>query len=155
MNYAKRTLNLSKYASNMAVQGELARFPLLHKAWGLVIKYWLRLCHGTSNVLVNAAFKSACDNEHPWLQSIKYLLANNGFGDVFLDPMPITPNFGKIFVQRLNDQFQQTWKSNMNASNRFVYLNPCKNEYERSAYLSVIKKKPTKSVISLPGFELI
>ena len=32
MNYAKRTLNLSKYDSNMAVQGELARFPLLHKA---------------------------------------------------------------------------------------------------------------------------
>ena len=83
MNYAKRTLNLSKYASNMAVQGELARFPLQHKAWGLVIKYWLRLCHGTSNVLLSAAFKSACDIEHPWLQSIKYLLTNNGFGDVF------------------------------------------------------------------------
>ena len=36
--------------------------------------------------------------------------------------MPIAPNFGKIFVQRLNDQFQQTWKSNMHASSRFVYL---------------------------------
>ena len=148
MNYAKRTLNLSKYASNMAVQGELARFPLLHKAWGLAIKYWLRLCHGTSNVLLNAAFKSACDNEHPWLQSIKYLLVNNGFGDVFLDPMPITPNFGKIFVQRLNDQFQQTWKSNMNASNRFVYLNQCKNEYERSAYLSVIKNHEIRNIFT-------
>ena len=145
MNNAKRTLNLSKYASNMAEQGELARFPILHKAWGLAIKYWLRLCHGTSNVLLNTAFKNACDIEHPWLQSIKYLLANNGFGDEFLDPMPITPNFGKIFVQRLNDQFQQTLKSNMNASNRFMYLNQCKNECERSAYLSVIKN--TKSVI--------
>ena len=85
MNYAKRILNLSKYASNMAEQGELSRFPLQHKAWGLAIKYWLRLCHGTSNVLLNAAFKSACDIEHPWLQSIKYLLTHNGFGDVFLD----------------------------------------------------------------------
>ena len=100
---------------------------------------WLRLCHGTSNVLLNTAFKSACDIEHPWLQSIKYLLTHNGFGDVFLDPMPIGPNFGKTFVQRLNDQFQQTWKSNMHASSRFVYLNQCKNEYERSTYLSVIK----------------
>ena len=148
MNYAKRTLNLSKYASNMAVQGELARFPLQHKAWGLAIKYWLRLCHGTSNVLLNAAFKSACDIEHPWLQSIKYLLTHNGFGDVFLDPMPIAPNFGKIFVQRLNDQFQQTWKSYMHASSRFVYLNQCKNVYERSAYLSVIKTHEIRNIFT-------
>ena len=148
MNYAKRTLNLSKYASNMAVQGELARFPLQHKAWGLAIKHWLRFCHGTSNVLSNAAFKSACDIEHPWLQSIKYLLTHNGFGDVFLDPMPIAPNFGKIFVQRLNDQFQETWKSNMHASSRFVYLNQCKNVYERSAYLSVMKTHEIRNIFT-------
>ena len=69
------------------------------------MKYWLRLGHGTCNAL-NAAFKRACDIEHPWLQSIKYLLTRNGFGDVFLDLMPIAPNFGKSFVQRLNNQFQ-------------------------------------------------
>ena len=123
MNYAKRVLNLSKYASNMVVQGELVRFLIQYKAWGLAIKYWLGSCHGTSNVLLNAAFKGACDIEHTWLQSIKYLLTHNGFGDEFLDPMPIAPNFGKTSVQRLNDQFQQTWKSNMHASSRFVYLN--------------------------------
>ena len=148
MNYAKRPLNLSKYASNMAVQGWLARFPLQHKAWGLAIKYWLRLCHGTSNVLLNTAFKSACDIEHPWLQSIKYLLTHNGFGDVFLDRMPIAPNFGKIVVQRLNDQFQQTWKSNMHASSRFMYLNQCKNVYERSAYLSVMKTHEIRNIFT-------
>ena len=56
MNYAKRTLHFSKYASNMAVQGELARFPLHHKAPGLAIKYWLRLCNVTSYVLLSAAY---------------------------------------------------------------------------------------------------
>ena len=147
-NYAKRTLHLSKYASNIAVQGELARFPLLHKAWGLAVKYWLRLCHGTSNVLLNAAFKIACDNDDPWLQSIRYLLTQNGFGDVFLDPAPVTPNFGKTFVQRLNDQFQQSWKSNMRASSRFMYLNQCKNEYERSTYLSVIKNHEVRNIFT-------
>ena len=147
-NYAKRTLNLSKYASNIAVQGELARFPLLHKAWGLAVKYWLRLCHGTSNVLLNAAFKIACDNDDPWLQSIRYLLTQNGFGDVFVDPAPVTPKFGKTFVQRLNDQFQQSWKSNMRASSRFMYLNQCKNEYERSTYLSVIKNREVRNIFT-------
>ena len=49
MNYAKRTLILSKYASNVEAQGELARFLLQHKVWGLTIKYWSRLCHDTSS----------------------------------------------------------------------------------------------------------
>ena len=116
MNYAKRTLHLSKYASNMAVQGELSRFPLHHKARGFAIKYWLRLCYVTSYVLLNAAYKSACDIQHLWSQSIKYLLTHNGFGDGFLDPMPTAPNFGKTYFQRLNGQFQQSLKSNMHAS---------------------------------------
>ena len=146
MNYAKRTLNLSKYASNIAVQGDLARFPLLHNARGLAVKYWLRLCYGTSGVLLNAAFKITCDNDDPWLQSIRYLLTQNGFGDVFLDPAPVMPNFGKTFVQRLNDQFQQSWKSNMRASSRFMYLNQCKNGYERSTYLSVIKNHEVRNI---------
>ena len=113
-------------------------FPSCYWQQNVYRWYWLRLCHGTSNVLLNAAFKSACDIELTWLQSIKYLLTHKGFGNVFLDPMPIAPNFGKTFVQRSNDQFQQTRKSNMHAS-RFVFLNQCKNEYERGAYLSVIK----------------
>ena len=62
--------------------------------------------------------------------------------------MPIAPNFGKIFVQRLNDQFQQTWKSHMRASSRFVYLNKCKNVYERIAYLSVIKTQEIRNIFT-------
>ena len=38
-----RTLDISKYASNKQLYGELARFLLLHNAWALGMKYWLRL----------------------------------------------------------------------------------------------------------------
>ena len=55
-NYAKRTLDLSKFAIDMTVQGELARFPSLHKVWGLAIKYWFRLWHGISDILLNETF---------------------------------------------------------------------------------------------------
>ena len=112
---------------------------------GIAIKYLLRLCHGTSNVLLNAAFKSSCDIEHPWLQSIKYLLTHNGFGDVFLDPMPIAPNFGKFFCAKI--KWPVSWK-NMHASSRFVYFNQCKNVYERSAYLSVIKTHNIRNIFT-------
>ena len=118
----------------------------ISKVMGLLIKYMLRLCHGTSNVLLNAAFKSTCDIELQWLQSIKYLLTHNGIGDVFLDPMLIVPNFGKTFVQRLNDRFQHTWKNNMHTSSWFMYSNQCKNEYKRSTYLSVIKTHEIRNI---------
>ena len=109
---------------------------------------------GHCNVLINAAFKGACDIEYPWLHSIKYLLTHNGFGDVFFDPMPIAPTFRKTFVQRFNHQFQQTWKSNMHASSRFVHLNQCKNEYEQSAYLSVIKPHEIRNSFTRPRVDM-
>ena len=37
--------------------------------------------------------KTACDNDHPWLKSIKYLLIQHGFSDTFLYPAPMAPNF--------------------------------------------------------------
>ena len=55
--YMKKTLNVTKFASNMCMYSEL--FPLLHNAWSLVIKYWLRLCTGTGNTLLNNAYRLA------------------------------------------------------------------------------------------------
>ena len=40
-SFMKRTLNISKYAGNKILYGELARFPLLHNTWALGVKYWL------------------------------------------------------------------------------------------------------------------
>ena len=42
-SFMKRTLNVSKYSSNKCMYAKLARFPLSHNAWGLGIKYRLRL----------------------------------------------------------------------------------------------------------------
>ena len=40
----------------MVILGEITRFPLLHnESQGLAIRYWFRLCYGTSNVLLNIA----------------------------------------------------------------------------------------------------
>jgi len=148
MNYAKRILNLNKYASNTAVQGELGRHPLLHKAWGLAIKYWLRLTQGTSNVLLNAAFRISSDEEHSWIQSIKYLLENNGFGYIFLNPITVSIDFGKHFVERLNDQFKQTWKGKIQESSRFKFLNECKEEFKQSQYLTIIKNHEIRNIFT-------
>ena len=37
--YRKKTLNASKYASNIAVLGELGRFPIMNYVWAITVKY--------------------------------------------------------------------------------------------------------------------
>ena len=51
--FCKRSLNVNKYASTNAVKYELGRFPITHKAWGHLVKYWLRLQSGTGHTILN------------------------------------------------------------------------------------------------------
>ena len=109
-SFMKRTLNITQYASNKILYGELARFSLLHNAWALGVKYWLRLCNGTKNVLLNQCFELNVEENHNWLQSIQYVLCSNGFGNIWSNP-PDVGQFHKVFKTRLNDQFIQDWQS--------------------------------------------
>ena len=99
--------------------GELARFPLLHNAWALDVKYWSRLCNGTENVLLNQCFELNVEENHNWLQSIQNLLCSNGFGNIWSNP-PDVGQFHKLFKTRLNDQFIQDWQSAISSFSRFT-----------------------------------
>ena len=63
-SFIKATLNISKYASNKILYVELACFPLLHNAWAVGVKYWLSLCNGTENVLLNQCFHLNVELNH-------------------------------------------------------------------------------------------
>ena len=60
-SFMKRSLNMSKYSSKKCMHGELTKFPLSHNAWGLGIKYWLRLYNGTNNTLLNNCYRLHVD----------------------------------------------------------------------------------------------
>ena len=83
----KRTLNVSKYASKNAVNAELDRCPVMHKAWGLAVKYWLRLENGTETANLNGAFLQAKTANHDWIQRVQYMLCENGFRNIWLNPL--------------------------------------------------------------------
>ena len=82
-SFMKRTLNISEHASNKILDGEFARFPLLHNIWAFGVKYWLHLCNGTKNVLFKQCFQLNLEENHNWLQSIQYLFCSYGFGNIF------------------------------------------------------------------------
>ena len=53
--FCKRTSNVSKYASTNAITAELGRLLISHRAWGLVVKYWLlTTCYYCGYVLANS-----------------------------------------------------------------------------------------------------
>ena len=74
--------DVSKYASKNAVNAELGHYPILHKAWGLAVKYWLRLENVTENANLNEAFLQAKTANHDWIQSVQYIWCKNGFRNI-------------------------------------------------------------------------
>ena len=94
------------------VSAELGRMPITHKAWGLVIKYWIRLENETRNRLLNEAYVTAKRKYIDWIQNVQYMLCRNGFIDVWLNPSQYDyRGFHRVFVERLDDQYRQTMAS--------------------------------------------
>ena len=74
------------FLNTIACMAEMGRYPLSFKIWSLSIKYWMRLANGTNNVLQNNAFQTVKEENHEWLQNIKYLLNLHGFGKQWNKP---------------------------------------------------------------------
>ena len=120
--------------------GELSRFPVLHNAWALAIKYWRRLCIGTRNVLLNECFEMCTQENHDWLQSIFYVWMTLEMPGLFLYILV------RIFKQRLNDKFIQEWKSNVLSSKIFTLLSTLFKRYEMSTYITAVKNPDIRNI---------
>ena len=142
LSFCKKSLNMSKYASNTGVLFELGALPVEHKAFSLVIKYWLRLTGGTKNILLNEAYTESVEINSEWLQSVEAMLCENGFKNVWENPSQVDHNnFHKEFRSRLDDQFIQKVRGKINDSQRFDILKLIANEdgkFSRQSYLGKI-----------------
>ena len=151
-DFCKRSLNISKYASNTATQFELGCKPIDNKMFSLAIKYWLRLANGTSNLFLNKAYTEALEQNYDWVQGIQFLLCSNGFGDVWRMPCSVNRlNFHKTFKVRLNDQADQNIISKLNSSTRFDVLRALNNnvtKIERQKYINIIKNPSIREIFT-------
>ena len=105
-SFCKYSVGVSKYASTKLTLNELGRFPIKIRSTVLVILYWLRLEHGTNNVLLNKAFDTTKQENHPWIQNIQYALWQIGLGDVSVwqNPKSFEKNqLKRILTTKLKD----------------------------------------------------
>ena len=146
-DFCKKALNISKYASNMAVQAELGRYPIINSAKSFAVKYWLRLKSGTENIVLNEVFKECTQHEHEWVQGIQSIMCENGFGNVWINPSSVNKDtFHKYFRKRLNDQHVQNWNTKLTESNRFTTLKILHNDYKMENYVKLIKNPEIREV---------
>ena len=125
LRFGKYILNISKYSSNVAVLGNLGRYPLYIKALKQCVKYWYKLEHGTKNLLLNEIYGYVKENRSWWLEGVHSILKQYGFGNKINEPRynNVTNNtvkqqkvFGNIFEQRLKDCYIQNWFSKIKES---------------------------------------
>jgi hypothetical protein len=150
-DFCKFVLGMSKYSSDYAVLGELGRVPMGHKMLLSHIMYWLQLEQGTSNELLNHAYRECTAGAHDFIESVKQILLSNGMGYILQNDNKITisKNMLKILInQRLRDQYIQEYESKICDS--FVELSLCKRGYEYtcSDYLDIVKSPSIRTVFS-------
>ena len=148
-DFCKKAMNISKYASNTAILGELGRMPVVNTAKSMIVKYWLRMHHGTKHVLLNEAYKVNITHDLTWYQGVQYILKNNGFGDVWVNPSSVDLHcFHKVLRQRLNDQHMQNWRNKFNVSRRFQTLQILQPSFDMQKYILIIKDPQVREIFT-------
>ena len=89
----------------------MGKFPLHLKVHSQIIKYFLRLAHGTANDFINDAFICAKEINSQWIQSVTKLLKNNGLFYVISSSLSVDKDkFHKEFYTGLKDNYIQEFR---------------------------------------------
>ena len=136
---------LFKYYCIMCILSPVMWF---YRAWGSVITYWQRLRKSSTDVLLNSAYKTVCTEDHPWIQSVQHFLESNGFRDHYHQNVDLHDEFYKIFINRLNVQFEQVSFVKTRESNRFTVLHNLKDTFGKSKYINVIRNADIRLIFN-------
>ena len=103
--FCKSVLVVRQQTPNMAVYGELERYPLSVICKERVLKFWLKIMNNDNSIMFNI-FNEQCNsnNKKCWAMRVKSLLDDLGFGNVW-NQFDNNVNYLPLFKQRLKDQF--------------------------------------------------
>ena len=93
----------------MISRAELRKFPIQIKVHAQMVKYFIRLAQGTSDDLLNDAFKST--NNSQWVQTITKILKSIRYAYVLNDPFVINKDkFHRKILRRPKDMYLQEFR---------------------------------------------
>lgn len=118
----KFLLGVSRKASNLAVMGELGRYPFYIDVIVTMLKYWLRLHNldSSKDKLLCETLKenySMFENgEHCWLNCIYLILKELKMLNLFHNPQSFTNRIMFTVKKELQCRFERKWKTDINFS---------------------------------------
>ena len=138
----KKLLGVSARTPNIAVYGELGRYPLFIDSATRSLKYWFRIQLLQDNRLPKLAYtkeKQELEKTLGWGNTLKHNLETNGFAHVWLNEGVASVNsFTKAFKQRLIDGYRQNWHAKLTDSDRFDVYRQFKETHQKEEYLDHI-----------------
>lgn len=142
--FCKRLLKVSSSACNVAVLGELGRYPLSVCYMKRCIVYWLKILQMDDTRYPKACYRMLYNLDSAgrisWVTHVKHLLFKYGFGYVWIaQEVGNDLNFVSMFCQRLKDCAFQEWKSAISSSAKLEFYSQFKSNLDIEKYLLDIK----------------
>eukprot|EP00745_Piridium_sociabile_P016061 TRINITY_DN23886_c1_g1_i4.p1 TRINITY_DN23886_c1_g1~~TRINITY_DN23886_c1_g1_i4.p1 ORF type:complete len:305 (+),score=12.69 TRINITY_DN23886_c1_g1_i4:54-968(+) len=139
----KRIMKVPLHASNKMVYGETGRYPLYIRTYVKSIKYWLRLIKLPPTRISRQAYEMLLLQHETgrcnWVSCIKKVLAENGFGIVWLNQgVGSETQFISEFKDRLICCYRQTCHARMDGNYKYDWFMSFKNNFEVEQYLMIV-----------------
>ena len=138
-------LRLKHSTPNFMVYGELGRYPICIKVKLRMISFWCSLLDGNGQKISSLLYKLLYVNygfEWKWLSFIKSILDDCGMSNIWYSPSVYPKEWILLSVeQRLKDQFEQKWCTEINMSSKGLCYKICKNELVFEKYLSLLSPR--------------
>ena len=141
--FCKHLLVLKQSTPNCMVYGETGQFPLRVHIKQRIVNYWAKLVSRPNKEALVCKVYSVLYQLHqrgsytsPWLDGVRLILCENGFGNVWLSQSFINQEWLKQAMKlRLQDQYKQEWKSNIENMPKCITYNIIKDEWGLEQYL--------------------
>ena len=118
LNLCKSILGVGSKASNLAVVGELGRYPLYIDIVISMIKYWIRLHEDKINCILKAALdennKMHNNGQHCWVSCIYYILKEFDMLKMFNSPLTCGAREINIIRKKLKERYTKIWREKIN-----------------------------------------
>lgn len=153
LRFCKNMLGVRSQTSNVAVMGELGRFPLTILCRERLLKQYLKIMKNPNSLMYNVFFDLKSTNilisNNSWALSVKNLLNDLGFAFLY-DPVnfDVNTDYFPMLKQRLRDQYLQEWSDTVDNQPKLDYYKKFKTEFCYEKYLDIVDNSNFRKELS-------
>ena len=142
LRFLKRLLGVRQQTCNMAVYGELGRVPLYVTIKIRIIRYWSKILSDPYCLLYKVYSQEVQDvninsNLKCWSSNVKLLLEELGFSNLW-NEQSITKVQVELVIQRINDQFLQTFYSSVETTSKLDVFRRIDKQFKLEKYITSV-----------------